>query len=211
MHALDGERAMERQGVIIVDDDEAVRDSMRTMLEAEGFTVRCYATADRVLEEPVPFHACLVTDVRMPGMSGLELQEELNRRKLNLPVIMITGHADVPLAVKAMKSGAVEFIEKPVAGEVLVAAIKSALRLKVQSHAREAETKAAQEVLSSLTPREREILEMLVKGLANKVVAQQLGISHRTVELHRAHIVQKLNAKNLSAMVRLVMAAEGRG
>jgi len=202
---------MERQRVIIVDDDEAVRDSMRAMLEAEGFTVQCYAAASCLLEEAVPSHACLVTDVRMPGMSGLELQEELNRRKLNLPVIMITGHADVPLAVRAMKAGAVEFIEKPVAGEILVAAIKAALHLGVQSHAREAETKAAQEVLQSLTPREREILEMLVKGLANKAVAQQLGISHRTVELHRAHIVQKLNAKNLSAMVRLVLAAEGRG
>lgn len=202
---------MERQRVIIVDDDEAVRDSMRTMLEAEGFTVRCYATADRVLEEPIPTHACLVTDVRMPGMSGLELQEELNRRKLNLPVIVMTGHADVPLAVKAMKAGAVEFIEKPVMGEILVTAIRSALHLGVQSRAREAEIKAAQEVLQSLTPREREILDMLVKGLANKVVAQRLGISHRTVELHRAHIVQKLNAKNLSAMVRLVLAAEGRG
>ena len=202
---------MERQQVIIVDDDDAIRDSMRAMLEAEGFAVRCYVSADQVLEESIPVPACLVTDVRMPGMSGLELQEELSRRKINLPVIMITGHADVPLAVRAMKAGAVEFIEKPVAAEILVAAIQSALNLGVQSHAREKEAKAAQEVLQSLTPREREILEMLVKGLANKVVAQRLGISHRTVELHRAHIVQKLNAKNLSAMVRLVLAAEGRG
>jgi two-component system response regulator FixJ len=202
---------MERQRVIIVDDDEAVRDSMRAMLEADGFTVRCHATADGLLEEPVPSHACLVTDIRMPGMSGLELLEELHRRRINLPVIMVTGHADVPLAVRAMKAGALEFIEKPVAEGVLVAAIKSALKLRVQSQARDAEARAAQQVLKSLTPREREILDMLVKGLANKMVAQQLGISHRTVELHRAHIVQKLNVKNLSAMVRLVLAAEGRG
>ena len=144
---------MERQQVIIVDDDDAVRDSMRAMLEAEGFTVRCYVTADRVLEEPIPTHACLVTDVRMPGMSGLELQEELNRRKINLPVIMMTGHADVPLAVRAMKAGAVEFIEKPVATEILIAAIQSALHLGVQSHAREAETRAAQSwAMFVLTP-----------------------------------------------------------
>ena len=202
---------MTEKRVFVVDDDEAVRHSMRAMLELEGFTVQCYASAKPVLDEPVRSNSCLVTDIRMPGMSGLELQEELVRRKISLPVIVITGHGDVPLAVRAMKAGAVEFIEKPVEGPVLIAAIESALELGSQSYAREAEINAARTVLQDLTPREGEILRMLVQGHANKVVALDLGISHRTVELHRAHIMQKLKAKNLSAMVRLVLTAEGRG
>src|ERR1700748_3862362 len=117
---------MQEEHVIVVDDDDAVRDSMRAMLEPEGFNVHCYAQAARVLEEPIRLHSCLVTDIRMPGMSGLELQEEVVRRKISLPVIIITGHADIAMAVRAMKAGAVEFIEKPVEGEILVEAIKHA-------------------------------------------------------------------------------------
>src|SRR5579859_7194502 len=145
---------MQEGHVIVVDDDDAVRDSMRAMLELEGLTVQCHALAACVLEEPIRPDSCLVTDIRMPGMSGLELQEELVRRKITLPVIIITGHADVPMAVRAMQAGALEFIEKPVEGPVLIAAIQSALELGSQAHAREAEIKAAQAALQSLTPRE---------------------------------------------------------
>ena len=141
-------------------------------------------------------------------MSGLELQEEVVRRHIDLPVIIITGHGDVPLAVQAMKAGAVDFLEKPFNDDLMLASIRRALEIGSRARSRAAESKAAQDLLSALTPRERGVLDKLVQGRSNKLVAHELGISPRTVEIHRAHIMSKMEASSLSDLVRLVLAAD---
>jgi two-component system response regulator FixJ len=141
-------------------------------------------------------------------MSGLELQEEVARRHLDLPVIIMTGHGDVPLAVRAMKAGAVDFLEKPFDDEKMLASVRRALDIGSKARSRNAEAKAAKTLLESLTPRERGVLDKLVQGRSNKVVAYELGISPRTVEIHRAHIMGKMDASSLSDLVRVVLAAE---
>ena len=144
----------------------------------------------------------------MPDMSGLELQEEVARRHLDLPVIIMTGHGDVPLAVRAMKAGAVDFLEKPFDDEKMLGSVRRALEIGSKARSRKAEAKAAKNLLASLTPRERGVLDKLVQGRSNKVVAYELGISPRTVEIHRAHIMGKMDASSLSDLVRVVLAAE---
>jgi two-component system response regulator FixJ len=193
--------------VFIVDDDAAIRDSLRMMLEAAGHTVRDFASAQSFLSDPDLRGGCLIVDIRMPGMGGLELQEELVRRKVNIPVIVITGHGDVPLAVRAMRAGAIDFVEKPFDEERMLQGVADAVAAGQRAEGRATEAKEARELLSQLTPREREILDQLVKGHANKVVAHQLGISPRTVEIHRASIMEKLHARNLSNVVRTALAA----
>ncbi len=141
-------------------------------------------------------------------MSGLELQEEVTRRNIDLPVIIITGHGDVPLAVQAMKAGAIDFLEKPFDDELMLASVKRAMEIGSRARGRTAETQAAKELLSALTPRERGVLDKLVQGRSNKIVAYELGISPRTVEIHRAHIMSKMDASSLSDLVRLVLAAD---
>jgi two-component system response regulator FixJ len=195
------------QTVFIVDDDAAIRDSLRMMLEAAGHTVRDFASAQSFLSEPDLRGGCLIVDIRMPGMGGLELQEELVRRKANIPVIVITGHGDVPLAVRAMRAGAIDFVEKPFDEDRMLQSVADAVAAGQRAEGRAAEAKEARELLGQLTPREREILDQLVKGHANKVVAHQLGISPRTVEIHRASIMEKLHARNLSNVVRTALAA----
>jgi two-component system response regulator FixJ len=198
---------MERT-IFVVDDDAAIRDSLRMMLEASGYTVRDFASAQAFLSDAnLQDAGCLIVDIRMPGMGGLELQEELMRRKANVPVIVMTGHGDVPLAVRAMRAGAMDFVEKPFDEERMLQSVADALEAGQRAQSRAAEAKAARELLSLLTPREREILDQLVKGHANKVVAHQLGISPRTVEIHRASIMEKLHARNLSNVVRTALAA----
>jgi two-component system response regulator FixJ len=199
-----------KQHIIVVDDDADVRDSMRVLLEANGFQVQCYASAHRLLEEPLPPHACLVTDVCMPDMTGLELLEELTRRQASLPVVVITGHGDVPLAVRAMKAGAVDFIEKPVDANLLIGSIHRALDQGSRQRSQSDKVAAAKDALSLLTQREREVLDLLVDGCSNKVAALKLQISPRTVELHRARVMEKLGATNLSGLVRLSLTAQGR-
>jgi len=194
--------------IFVVDDDADIRDSMRMLLEVAGFKVRSFTSAKHFLADDHPKHGCLIADIRMPDMSGLELQEEVTRRHIDLPVIIITGHGDVPLAVQAMKSGAIDFLEKPFSDDMILASVRRALEVGSRARGRAAETKAAKDLLSALTPRERGVLDKLVQGRSNKVVAYELGISPRTVEIHRAHIMNKMEASSLSDLVRLVLAAE---
>jgi two-component system response regulator FixJ len=189
--------------VFIVDDDEAVRDSLQLLLEAAGHSVQAFEAAADALEScRSRLPACIVTDVRMPEMDGLEFQEKLAAGGIQVPVIVMTGHADVPLAVRAMKAGAVDFIEKPFGDEAILASIEGALKRKPQVI-----DPALVERLESLTPREREVLELLVIGHPNKVIAHRLDISPRTVEIHRAHVMEKMKAKSLPELVRSAMQA----
>ena len=199
---------MSDEYIFVVDDDADIRDSMHLLLEVAGFKVRSYTSARHFLEDSFPKHGCLIADIRMPDMSGLELQEEVVRRHLDFPVIIMTGHGDVPLAVRAMKAGAVDFLEKPFDDEKLLASVRRALEIGSRARSRNAEAMAAKNLLASLTPRERGVLEKLVQGRSNKVVAHELGISPRTVEIHRAHIMGKMDASSLSDLVRVVLAAE---
>lgn len=189
--------------VFIVDDDEAVRDSLELLLESAGHLVKAFEAAADALEScRARLPACIVTDVRMPEMDGLEFQERLAAAGIQVPVIVMTGHADVPLAVRAMKAGAVDFIEKPFSDDAMLASIASAMKRRSS-----AVDPALMERLDSLTPREREVLELLVVGHPNKVIAHRLDISPRTVEIHRAHVMEKMKAKSLPELVRSAMQA----
>jgi two-component system response regulator FixJ len=194
--------------IIIVDDDSAVRDSLRAFLEATGYSVQDFGTPQGVLEaKSLRSAACLIADIRMPGMDGLTLQEQLADRQMLLPVIFITGHGDVPLAVRAMKAGAVDFVEKPFDAEMLLASIRKAVVLTAQSRDETAIVEAAKECVARLTPREREVLQHLVAGRPNKVIAHKMSISPRTVEIHRAHIMEKLKTRSFSELVRTALSA----
>lgn len=184
--------------VFIIDDDEAVRDALDMQLSAAGHTAMPFASAHAFLAAyESTWHGCVVTDVRMPGMSGLELQDELVRRGIPLPVIVITGHADVPMAVAALKAGAVDFIEKPFRDEVLIASVRDAL-----GRGRHA-ARPAGDHFAALTGREREVLDLLVAGLSSKEIAGRLGISPRTVDVHRTHIMDKAKVHSIADLVRL--------
>ncbi|MCC6913853.1 MAG: response regulator [Rhodospirillaceae bacterium] len=195
--------------IFVVDDDAAVRDSLAALLEAEGFAVEPFESARAFLDGFRPKEACcVIADIRMPDMDGLELQEEIIRRGWGLPVVIITGHGDVPLAVRAMKAGAVDFIEKPFDDEVLRAGIERGL---AQSRRTRGESAAAQEAetrIAQLTAREREVMEHLVAGRPNKVIAHRMDISPRTVEVHRGRVMEKLQAHSLSDLVRMALAAK---
>lgn len=199
--------------VFIVDDDEGVRDSLAMLLESAGHPVECFpSAADFLQSEAQRRQGCLVVDVRMPGMDGLTLQEQLAVASPHLPVIIMTGHGDVPLAVRAMKAGAHDFIEKPFTESTILESVASALE-RVQSRvAEETAAAVARERIQDLTAREREVFEQLVAGNPNKVIAYELSISPRTVEIHRARVMEKMHARSLSHLVRLaLMAGIGRG
>lgn len=194
--------------IFVVDDDAAVRDSLRALLESAAFRVEDFSSAAAFLGSSAPDRpGCLVVDIRMPDMDGLELQEELVRRRIELPVIVMTGHADVPLAVRAMKAGAVDFIEKPFKDEVLLNDVARALETgrRLRDHAGFADS--AKRRVAGLTQREREVLEHLVSGKANKMIAYELNISPRTVEVHRANLMEKMQARTLSDLVRMALEA----
>lgn len=194
--------------VFVVDDDEAVRDSLAAVLEAEGFAVETYGSGPDFLDAvDVRRRGCLLVDVHMPGMTGLELHKTLADRGATLPVVVITGYGDVTTAVKAMKAGALDFIEKPVEPQQLVDTVRRILA--VQRKAARADTAVADIAgrLERLTPRERDVLEHLVAGAQNKVIAHELGISPRTVEIHRARVMEKMEARHLSELVRMALAA----
>src|SRR5262252_2167344 len=194
--------------ILIVDDDADVRDSLRALLESAGYGVKEFDSAKGVLAEPeISSKSCLIADIRMPDMDGLTLQEELVKRKTGLPVIIVTGHGDVPLAVRAMKAGALDFIEKPFDDELLLASVKRALEYGSRSRDQASLAETAASRIAQLTTRERQVLELLVAGRANKVIAYELDISPRTVEIHRAHLMEKMQARSLSDLVRLALAA----
>lgn len=198
----------EEQHVFVVDDDAEVRDSLGILLQSAGLHSHAYASAKDFLADAMPEAGCVVADIRMPDMSGLELQEEIIKREAHLPVILMTAHADVPLAVRAMKAGAIDFIEKPFDDGQLIASIRNAFEVNSKTRSRSRETATARQKLSLLTSRERSVLDILVRGRSNKVAAHELGISPRTVEIHRAHIMDKLDAASLSDLVRTVLVAD---
>jgi two-component system, LuxR family, response regulator FixJ len=195
--------------VHVIDDDEAVRQSLAFLLGTAGLEVRTYDSATAFLDDLSNVVAgCVITDVRMPVISGIELLRRLRRLKLAVPVIVITGHGDVPLAVEAMKMGAADFLEKPFDDEALLASVRSALNAVDRDRKREAERSEINSRLSGLSSREREVLEGLVAGQANKQIAHALGISPRTIEIYRANLMTKMQAASLSDLVRMAMIAE---
>jgi two-component system, LuxR family, response regulator FixJ len=194
--------------ILIVDDDAAVRDSLRALLESSGFAVHEFDSARALLAAPaLGTSACVIADIRMPDMDGLALQEELTKRQIGLPVIIVTGHGDVPLAVRAMKAGAVDFIEKPFDERLMLDSVGRALSVSEESRNQASLAQAAESRIALLTGRERQVLEHLVAGRANKVIAHELDISPRTVEIHRAHLMEKMQARSLSDLIRLALAA----
>jgi two-component system response regulator FixJ len=194
--------------VHVIDDDEAVRTSLALVLEMSDLPNRAYASAQEFLERPQPLDdGCVVTDVRMPGMSGIELVRHLAARGEAIPVIVITGHGDVPLAVEAMRAGAVDFIEKPFDHEVLLASIRSALNSQVKTDRDRSERRRFEQMLTGLSGRERDVLRGVVAGKLNKVIAFELGISPRTVEVYRANVMSKTGASGLSELVRIALLA----
>jgi two-component system response regulator FixJ len=195
--------------VHVVDDDAAMRDSLRLLLEASGFTVRTHDSAVAFLGEAPASAGCVLTDVRMPEIDGLELQRRLHARRLPLPVIVMTGQGDIALAVNAMRDGAVDFLEKPFEADALIAAVSRALEQSQRQREADAMRTRAAAQIASLTPREREVLDLLVTGLPNKAIANKLGASPRTIEVHRARVLEKLQVRALPDLVRLVLAAEG--
>jgi two-component system response regulator FixJ len=199
--------------VHLIEDDEGVRQGLAFLLTASGFAVRVYESAVAFLDAlPSVQPGCVVTDVRMPGIDGLELQRQLNERRIGLPVIVMTGHGDVPLAVEAMKAGAIDFLEKPFNDEVLLSAIRTAVSRHAEDARRHDEAAAVAEKLACLSAREAEVLDGLLAGRPNKTIAYDLSISVRTVEVHRAHLMAKMGAANLSELLRmafLVRPADG--
>ena len=195
--------------IFVVDDDDAVRDSLDALLSHRGFTVKTFGSSavflDRIAE--LAERACLLLDIRMPGMDGLEVLSRVVVRKLPLAIVMITGHADVPTAVRAMKTGAVDFIEKPFTQDTILVAVSKAFDSLNDAQPTSAEVQQIAERIASLSPRERDVLERLVDGLTNKEIARELDISPRTVEVYRAGVMDKMEARNLSALVKMGLAA----
>lgn len=194
--------------VFVVDDDEAVRTSLRLLLKSVGLPVETLASAQEFLDQFDPHRAgCLVLDIRMPGMSGLELQQQLNDRHSIMPIVFITGHGDVPMAVEAMQAGAVDFIQKPFRDQDLIDRINRALEKDRDMRSALRERDEIRRRMSQLTPREREVLELVTRGKANKVIAGDLNVSQRTVEIHRARVMEKMGANSLAHLVRMVIEA----
>jgi FixJ family two-component response regulator len=196
-----------RPVIHVVDDDPAMRDSLRWLLKSDGLAVETYADAAEFLARFQPGHpGCLLLDVRMPGMSGLKLQEVLLERQIRIPLVFITAHADVPMAVRAVRGGALDFIEKPFDDEALIALIRRALEIDASTRLRNEQEIGFAARLSTLTPREREVLERIIAGGLNKVIARDLGITIKTVETHRARIMAKLGVNSVAELVeRMVM------
>ena len=194
------------QTIYVVDDDEAMRDSMSWLLEGEGYVVACFDSAESFLKaRRDDMRGCLILDVRMPEMSGLELHEKLDALGSQLPVIFVTGHGDVPMAVSALQRGACDFIEKPFHNEDLLSRIVRALALDSQLSARRQRNGAISHRLDQLTQREREVMKLVVTGKLNKQIADELNISMKTVEAHRARVMEKMGVRTLAELVKAVM------
>jgi FixJ family two-component response regulator len=200
------------QRVYVVDDDEAMRDSLVWLLESHAYGVSAYASAEEFLAaHDAAMRGCLVLDVRMPGMSGLELHERLIARRSTLPVIFITGHGDVPMAVAALKKGAADFIEKPFADGEMLRLVEQCLAQERGLHEARRRQDEVRGRLATLTDRERQVMDLVVAGKANKQVADELGISIKTVEVHRARVMDKMAAGSVAELVQAVMGAGGPG
>lgn len=194
---------MPTERVHVIDDDAGLREALAFLFEVNGVDADFHVSADAFLEALPVASGCVLTDIRMPGRTGLELVQELKARGVDLPVVVMTGHGDVPLAVEAMKAGVVDFIEKPFGDDVLLKAVRSALiHLKSDCGATEGDTR-----LSGLSPRERDVLEGVVAGKPNKVIAHELEISPRTVEIYRANLMTKTGARNIAELMRIALAA----
>jgi FixJ family two-component response regulator len=195
--------------VYIVEDDDAVRESLQLVLESVGYKTRCFASANAFLENyDSELAGCLVLDIRMPGMNGMELQRKLNERNSILPVIFVTGHGDVPMAVEAMQQGALDFVQKPYREQELLEKIERAFAIDRANRESLQQRQQIAGRLDSLTPRELDVLRLMIEGKANKVIAIDLDISQRTVEIHRARVMEKLEANSLAHLVRMVMAVD---
>jgi len=193
--------------VYVVDDDDAMRQGLQFLLKTAGFNVRGYSTAEEFLAVAEPtMRGCMLLDVRMPGMSGVELQDVLKKRGVTMPVILLTGHGNVPMAVKAMRSGAFDFIEKPFEGTQLIERVRSAIAADSEARVDHDRTRTLEQKVARLTPREREVMELVVAGMLNKQIAAALSISMKTVENHRAHVMEKLGAQSLADLVRMAVS-----
>jgi RNA polymerase sigma factor (sigma-70 family) len=196
----------------VVDDDEAVRRSLEALVRSVGLSVESYASGQEFLAAYNPDRpGCLVLDIRMPGMSGTELQETLRQRGYTLPIIVITGHGDVPIAVHAMKHGAVDFIEKPFSKQLLLDRIHEAIARDGRMREESSRNAKIQSRLATLTPRERQVLELVAEGKPNKRIAAELGVSKKTVEVHRSHVMRKMQAGSLAEVVEQVVTAKFYG
>lgn len=190
--------------VFVVDDDPAMRASLRWLIESVGLSVRTSSTAQEFLSSYRPnVPGCLVLDVRMPGMSGLDLQAELIARQISLPVLIITGYAEVPIAVRAMKAGAFDFIEKPFSDQTLLDRIRKAIAMDRRARRTQEERTQVRKRMTQLTPRERDVMERVVEGSSNKVIAAELNVSTKTVEVHRKRVMEKMAAHSLADLIRL--------
>lgn len=191
--------------VYFVDDDAAVRDALSLLLSLKGFVSQVFASAETFLDTYRPeWRGCLLTDLRMPGMSGLELQRTLTERGILLPVVVLTAHGDVATTRQAMKAGAFDFLEKPVDDAVLVDVLRNAIAFDAEMHAAERAREKGRERLARLTPRERDVAQLLTDGLQNREIAERLGISPRTVEVYKARMLEKLDCRNLAEMLRVM-------
>jgi two-component system response regulator FixJ len=200
------------QVVHVIDDDEAVRESLAFLLRSAKVAVQTYESAVVFLESSSGLTSgCIITDVRMPGIDGLELLRRLRRQDVRVPVIVVTGHGDIPLAVEAMKIGAADFLEKPFDDEALLASVRAALSRNNKDAQHDAERCTIQQRLAALSNRERQVLEGLVAGLPNKTIAHDLGSSPRTVEIYRANVMTKMEARSLSELVRMALIADISG
>jgi len=198
-----------QQTVYVVEDDEAVRDSLELLLKSDGKPVKTYESATAFLKDYSDKMAgCIVLDIRMPGMDGMELQKKLNEKHSILPIIFVTGHGDVPMAVDAMKEGAVDFIQKPYREEALLEKIEAALKQDLEQRKSLDEKQEIIRRIKILTPREHEIMDRMIAGQANKVIAIELEISQRTVEIHRSRVMHKMGTHSLAHLVRMVLSVK---
>lgn len=193
--------------VFIVDDEAQVRDALKLLMDSVGLAAETFASAQEYLDQfDAQRPGCLVLDIRMPGMSGLELQERLSKEPLHPPIVIITGHGDVPMAVRALQAGAVDFIEKPFRDQVLLDSVHRAITRDAEQRGEASRVADIEARLQRLTPREREVLDLIMTGMRNKVIAVELGVSQSTVEAHRSKVMEKMEAKTLSDLMRMMLS-----